>query len=112
MKINFSNEKQNLIAYKIINRQCPESLWDKYHHKTQHSNYRTRNCKDLQILENLQYVNKSLHFSDLNSKIFTHFSDLNSMGFFRATIYVGGAFHPLDKSANKQLILRAEVNLT
>ena len=43
---------QSVLTYKIVNRQCPESLWDKYHHKTQHSSYRTRNCGDLQIPKN------------------------------------------------------------
>ena len=40
---------RSVMTYKIVNRQCPESLWDKYHHRTQLSSYKTRNCKDLQI---------------------------------------------------------------
>ena len=40
---------QSVMTYRIISWQCPESLWDKYHHRTQHSSYRTRNCRDLQI---------------------------------------------------------------
>ena len=28
---------RSVMTYKIISRQCPESLWDKYHHRTQHS---------------------------------------------------------------------------
>ena len=59
---------RSVMAYKIISRQCPESLWDKYHHRTQHSNYRTRNCRDLQIpRNNLEYVKKSFHYSALKA---------------------------------------------
>ena len=53
---------------KIIRRQCPESLWDKYHHRTQHSNYRTRNCRDLQIpRNNLEYVKKGFLYAALKA---------------------------------------------
>ena len=44
--------------------QCPKSLRDKYHHRTQHSSYRTRNCRDLQIpRNNIEYVKKCFHYS-------------------------------------------------
>ena len=59
---------RSVMTYKIISRQCPESLWDKYHHRTQHSNYRTRNCRDLQIpRNNLEFVEKSFDFSALKA---------------------------------------------
>ena len=59
---------RSVMTYKIISRQCPESPWDKYHHRTQHSNHRTRNCKDLQITRNnLEYVKKSFHYSALKA---------------------------------------------
>ena len=59
---------RSVMTYKIISRQCPESLWDKYHHRTQHSNYRTRNCRDLQIpRNNLEYVKKGFHYSALKA---------------------------------------------
>ena len=59
---------RSVMTYKIISRQCPESLWDKNQHRTQHSNYRTRNCRDLQIpRNNLEYVKKGFHYSALKA---------------------------------------------
>ena len=34
---------RSVMTYKIINRQCPESIWHKYHPRTQLSNHITRN---------------------------------------------------------------------
>ena len=57
-----------VMTYKIINRPCPESLWDKYHQRTQLSNHITRNCRDLQIpRNNLEYVKKGFHYSALKA---------------------------------------------
>ena len=59
---------RSVMTYKIISKQCPESLWHKYDHRTQHSNYRTRNCRDLQIpRNNLEYVKKGFHYSALKA---------------------------------------------
>ena len=59
---------RSVMTYKIINRQCPESLWDKYHQRTQVSNHITRNCRDLQIpRNNLEYVKKGFHYSALKA---------------------------------------------
>ena len=59
---------RSVMTYKIINRQCPESLWDKYHQRTQLSNHITRNCRDLQIpRNNLEYVKKGFHYSALKA---------------------------------------------
>ena len=59
---------RSVMTYKIISRQCPESLWHKYDHRTQHSNYRTRNCRDLQIpRNNLEYVKKGFHYLALKA---------------------------------------------
>ena len=50
---------RSVMTYKIVNRPCLESLWDKYHHRTKHSSYRTRNRGDLQIPKsNIEYVKK------------------------------------------------------
>ena len=58
----------NAQKYKIISRQCPKSLWDKYHHRTPHSNCTTRNCRDLQIpRNNRDYVKKGFHCSTLEA---------------------------------------------
>ena len=59
---------RSVMTYKIINRQCPESLWNKYHPRTQLSNHITRNCRDLQIpRNNLEYVKKGFHYSALKA---------------------------------------------
>ena len=59
---------RSVMTYKIINRQCSESLWDKYHQRTQLSNHITRNCRDLQIpRNNLEYVKKGFHYSALKA---------------------------------------------
>ena len=59
---------RSVMTYKIVNRHCPESLWDKYHHRTQHSSYRTRNCGDLQIPKNnIEYIKKGFHYSALKT---------------------------------------------
>ena len=59
---------RSAMTYKIVNRQCPESLWDKYNQRTQHSSYKTRNCRDLQIPKNsLGYVKKGFHYSALKT---------------------------------------------
>ena len=59
---------RSVVKYKIVNRQCPKSLWDDYHQRTQHSSYRTRNCRDLQIPKNnLEYVKKGFHYSALKT---------------------------------------------
>ena len=51
---------RSTMTYKIMNRMCPESLWDKFPQISLHSNYNTRNCKDIQIPRyNLEYVKKA-----------------------------------------------------
>ena len=59
---------RSVMTYKINSRQCPESLWDKYHHRTQHFNYRTWNYRDLQIpRNNIEYVKKGFHYSAMKA---------------------------------------------
>ena len=59
---------RSVMTYKIINKQCPESFWDKYHQRTQLSNRITRNCSDFQIpRNNLEYVKKGFHYSTLKA---------------------------------------------
>ena len=38
---------RSVMAYKILNKLSPESLWNKYQYRSAYSNYETRNCKDL-----------------------------------------------------------------
>ena len=59
---------RSVMTYKIIKKHCPESLLDKYQHRSQQSNYKTRNCRDLQIpRNNLEYVKKGFHYSALRA---------------------------------------------
>ena len=55
-----------VMAYKIINRLCPENLWDKFQQRSQYSSYNTRFCRDLQIPKyNLEYTKKGFSYSAL-----------------------------------------------
>ena len=40
---------RNVMIYKIMNRLCPENLWDEYQLIYFHSTYNKGHCKDLQI---------------------------------------------------------------
>ena len=46
---NLFRYDRSVMTYKIMNRLCPESLWDKYQQRLFHSIYNTRQCEDLQI---------------------------------------------------------------
>ena len=51
---------RSVMTYKIMNRMCPESLWVKFPHISLHSNYNTRNCKDIRIPRYIiEYVKKA-----------------------------------------------------
>ena len=55
---------RSVMTYEIVNRTCPESLWDKFPQVSSHPNYSMRNCKDIQIPRyNLEYVKKGFHYS-------------------------------------------------
>ena len=59
---------RSVMTYKIMNRMCPESLWDKFPQISLHSSYRTRNCKDIRMPRyNLEYVKKGFHYSALTA---------------------------------------------
>ena len=54
---------RSTMTYNIMNRMCPERLWDKFPQISLHSNYNTRNCKDIHIPRyNLEYVTKGVLF--------------------------------------------------
>ena len=54
------------MAYKIMNRLCPENLWNKFQRRSHYSNYSTRFCRDLQIPRyNLEYAKKGFSYSAL-----------------------------------------------
>ena len=51
--INFDRA---VMTYKMMNKICPERLWDRYKIRNMYSSYRTRNCMDIQIPRyNLEY---------------------------------------------------------
>ena len=55
--INFD---RSVMTYKMTNKVCPESLWDRYKTRNIYSRYRTRNCTDIQIPRyNPEYVKKA-----------------------------------------------------
>ena len=55
-----------VMAYKIMNRLCPENLWNKFQQRSQYSSYNTRFCRDLQIPRyNLEYAKKGFSYSAL-----------------------------------------------
>ena len=63
--INFD---RSVMTYKIMNKICPESLWDRYKTRNMYSSYRTRNCTDIQLPRyNLEYSKKSFHYSRLKA---------------------------------------------
>ena len=63
--INFD---RSVMTYKMMNKICPESLWDRYKTRNVYSSYRTRNCTDIQLPRyNLEYSKKSFHYSGLKA---------------------------------------------
>ena len=63
--INFD---RSVMTYKMMNKICPESLWDTYKTRNMYSSYRTRNCTDIQLPRyNLEYSKKSFHYSGLKA---------------------------------------------
>ena len=56
--INFD---RSVMTYKMMNKICPESLWDRNKTRNMYSSYRTRNCTDIQLPRyNLEYSKKKL----------------------------------------------------
>ena len=63
--INFD---RSVMTYKMMNKICPESLWDTYKTRNMYSSYRTRNCTDIQLPRyNLEYSKKSFHYSGIKA---------------------------------------------
>ena len=57
-----------VMAYKIMNRLCPENLWNKFQRRSQYSSYNTRFCRDLRIPRyNLEYAKKGFSYSALKA---------------------------------------------
>ena len=63
--INFD---RSVMTYKMMNKICPENLWDRYKTRNMYSSYRTRNCTDIQLPRyNLEYSKISSHYSGLKA---------------------------------------------
>ena len=63
---NIIRYDRNVMAYKIVNRLCPENLFDKYLPRSSVSSYNTRNSKDLQIPRcRTEFFKKSFHYASL-----------------------------------------------
>ena len=59
---------RSVMAYKILNKLSPESLWNKYQYRSAYSNYETRNCKDLQIPRlRTEHAKKGFYYSALKA---------------------------------------------
>ena len=63
---NLFRYDRNVMTYKIMNRLCPENLWDKYQPRSFHSTYNTRHCRDLQIPRyKTEFAKKGFHYAAL-----------------------------------------------
>ena len=59
---------RSVMTYKIINKQCPESLWDKCTQRNKISRYNTRNNRDLDIPKfKLECTKRGFHLSGLKA---------------------------------------------
>ena len=57
-----------VMVYKILNKQCPESLWNMFQQRYSISNYNTRNYRDLHIPKlNLELTKKGFHYSGIKA---------------------------------------------
>ena len=53
---------------KIMNRLCPENLWNKFQRRSHYSNHNTRSCENLQVPKyNLEYSKKRFPYTALKA---------------------------------------------
>ena len=74
------------MVYKIVNKQCPESLWNMFQQRCSISNYNTRNYRDLHIPKlNLELTKKGFHYSGIEAwnDIPVNIRELPSLRLFR-----------------------------
>ena len=77
---------RSVMAYKILNKLSPESLWDKYQYRSAYSNYETRNCKDLQIPRlKTEHAKKGFYYSALKAwnDIPANIREIQTLGRFK-----------------------------
>ena len=75
-----------VMAYKIMNRLCPENLWNKFQQRSHYSSYNTRFCRDLQIPRyDLEYAKKGFSYSALKvwNEIPIKIRELPTLGQFK-----------------------------
>ena len=59
---------RSVMIYKILNRLCPENLWNKFQRRSHYSNYNTRFCENLQIPKyNLEHSKKRFSYTALKA---------------------------------------------
>ena len=56
------------MAYKILNKLSPDSLWNKYQYRFAYSNHMAMNCKDLQIPRlRTEHAKKGFYYSAIKA---------------------------------------------
>ena len=66
--VNLVRFDRCVMVYKILNKQCPESLWNMFQQRCSISNYNTRNYRDLHIPKlNLELTKKGFHYSGIKA---------------------------------------------
>ena len=59
---------RSVMTYKIMNRLCPENLWNKFKKRSHFSNYNTRFCENLQIPKyNLEHSKRRFSYTALKA---------------------------------------------
>ena len=79
----------SVMVYEILNKLCPENLWNKYHLRSHYSRYNTRFCKNIQIPKyNLEYTMKRFSYSALKTwnEIPISIRELSTLCQFKKTI--------------------------
>ena len=75
-----------VMVYKIVNKQCPESLWNMFQQRCSISHYNTRNYRDLHIPNlNLEFTKKGFHYSGIKvwNDIPVNIRELSSLHLFK-----------------------------
>ena len=66
--VNLVRFDRCFMVYKIVNKQCPESLWNMFQQRCAIANYNTRNHRDLHNPKlNLELTKKGFHYSGIKA---------------------------------------------
>ena len=77
---------RSVMVYKVVNKLCPESLWDMYEQRCNLSSYNTRNNRDLHIPKvNLEHRKKGFRYSGIKiwNDIPLEIRELSSLTLFK-----------------------------